>query len=58
MLMKSYLKSIPKSFANTVQKDLANVIMPYLDSLIFGVNTLNDTMSKKGGDGDELGGLF
>ena len=52
------LKSIPKSFANTVQKDLANVIMPYLDSLIFGVNTLNDTMSKKGGDGDELGGLF
>jgi hypothetical protein len=52
------LKSIPRSFATTVQKDLANVIMPYLDSLIFGVNTLNDTMSKKGGDGDELGGLF
>lgn len=54
----SILKTIPKSFATTIQKDLANVIMPYLDSLIFGVNTLNDTMSKKGGDGDELGGLF
>ena len=54
----SILKTIPKSFATTIQKDLANAIMPYLDSLIFGVNTLNDTMSKKGGDGDELGGLF
>lgn len=52
------LKSIPKSFANSIQKDLANVIMPYLDSLIFGVNTLNDTMSKKSDNGDELGGLF
>ena len=52
------LKSIPRSFATTIQKDLANVIMPYLDSLIFGVNTLNDTMSKKSEGGDELGGLF
>lgn len=54
----SLLKSIPKSFANSIQKDLANVIMPYLDSLIFGVNTLNDTMAKKSESGDELGGLF
>ena len=54
----SILKSIPKSFATTIQKDLANVIMPYLDSLIFGVNTLNDTMAKKSDSGDELGGLF
>lgn len=54
----SILKSLPKSFATTIQKDLANVIMPYLDSLIFGVNTLNDTMSKKADSGDELGGLF
>lgn len=52
------LKSIPKSFATSIQKDLANVIMPYLDSLIFGVNTLNDTMAKKSDGGDELGGLF
>lgn len=52
------LKSIPKAFATTIQKDLANVIMPYLDSLIYGVNTLNDTMSKKSEGGDELGGLF
>jgi hypothetical protein len=52
------LKSIPKSFANSIQKDLASVIMPYLDSLIFGVNNLNDTMSKKSDSGDELGGLF
>ena len=52
------LRSIPKSFANTIQKDLSSVIMPYLDSLIFGVNTLNDTMSKKSEGGDELGGLF
>lgn len=52
------LKSIPRSFASTIQKDLASVIMPYLDSLIFGVNTLNDTMSKKSDSGDELGGLF
>ena len=52
------LKSIPKSFSNTVQKDLANVIMPYLEGIIFGVNTLNDTMSKKSDGGDELGGLF
>ena len=52
------LHSIPKSFATTIQKDLASVIMPYLDSLIFGVNTLNDTMSKKSEGGDELGGLF
>lgn len=54
----SILKSIPESFTNSIQKDLANVIMPYLDSLIFGVNTLNDTMSKKSESGDELGGLF
>ncbi|MCD8378363.1 MAG: hypothetical protein LUB59_06210 [Candidatus Gastranaerophilales bacterium] len=52
------LKAIPKSFASSIQKDLANVIMPYLDSLIFGVNTLNDTMAKKSESGDELGGLF
>ena len=52
------LKSIPKSIATSIQKDLANVIMPYLDSLIFGVNTLNDTMAKKSDAGDELGGLF
>ncbi len=52
------LKSIPRAFSNTIQKDLANVIMPYLDSLIFGVNNLNDTMSKKSDSGDELGGLF
>ena len=52
------LKGIPKAFATTIQKDLANVIMPYLDGLIFGVNTLNDTMSKKSDSGDELGGLF
>lgn len=52
------LKSIPRSFANTIQKDLAGVIMPYLDSLIFGVNTLNDTMTKKSENNDELGGLF
>ena len=52
------LKSIPKAFSNSIQKDLANVIMPYLDSLIFGVNNLNDTMAKKSDSGDELGGLF
>ncbi len=52
------LKSIPRSFANSIQKDLAGVIMPYLDSLIFGVNTLNDTMAKKSESNDELGGLF
>jgi hypothetical protein len=52
------LRSIPKSFANSIQKDLANVIMPYLEGLIFGVNTLNDTMAKKSESGDELGGLF
>ena len=52
------LKSLPKSFATTIQKDLANVIMPYLESIIYGVNTLNDTMSKKNDSGDELGGLF
>lgn len=52
------LKSIPKSFATTVQKDLANVIMPYLEGIIFGVNTLNDTMSKKSDGGDDLSGLF
>lgn len=52
------LKSIPKAFSTSIQKDLANVIMPYLDSLIFGVNNLNDTMSKKSDNGDELGGLF
>ena len=52
------LKSIPKAFSNSIQKDLANVIMPYLDSLIFGVNNLNDTMAKKSDNGDELGGLF
>ena len=52
------LKSLPKSFANTIQKDLANVIQPYLEGIIFGVNTLNDTMAKKADSGDELGGLF
>lgn len=52
------LKTIPKSFSTTIQKDLANVIMPYLDSLIYGVNNLNDTMAKKSEGGDELGGLF
>lgn len=52
------LKSIPRSFANTIQKDLANVIQPYLEGIIFGVNTLNDTMAKKSDSGDELGGLF
>jgi len=54
----SILKSIPRSFATSIQKDLANVIQPYLEGIIYGVNTLNDTMAKKGGDGDELGGLF
>ena len=52
------LKTIPKAFSTTIQKDLANVIMPYLDSLIYGVNNLNDTMAKKSEGGDELGGLF
>ena len=52
------LKSLPRSFSNTIQKDLANVIQPYLEGIIFGVNTLNDTMAKKSDSGDELGGLF
>lgn len=54
----SILKSLPRAFATSIQKDLANVIMPYLDGIIFGVNALNDTMSKKSDSGDELGGLF
>ena len=39
--------------------DLTNIVVPYLDSVIFGINNLNKTMEKKssGGD-DELNGLF
>ncbi len=52
------LKTIPKSFATSIQKDLANVIQPYLEGIIYGVNSLTEQMAKKSDSGDELGGLF
>lgn len=53
------LKNLPSTFAGSIKKDLSNVVVPYLDSLIFGINNLNKTVEKKssGGD-DDLGGIF
>jgi len=53
------LKTIPSTFADSIKKDLTNIVIPYLDSMIFGLNSLNKTMEKtaKSGD-DDLGGLF
>lgn len=52
------LKSIPRSFATSIQKDLANVIQPYLEGIIYGVNSLTEQLAKKSESNDELGGLF
>jgi len=53
------LRSLPTTFAGTIKKDLSNVVVPYLDSMIFGINNLNKTMEKKSSAGDDgLGGLF
>ena len=39
--------------------DLTNIVVPYLDSVIFGINNLNKTMEKKSSSGDDdLNGLF
>lgn len=53
------LKNLPANFAGSIKKDLTNIVVPYLDSVIFGINNLNKTMEKKsaGGD-DDLSGLF
>lgn len=53
------LRTMPATFAGSIKKDLTNLVIPYLDSMIFGLNTLNKTMEKsaKSGD-DDLGGLF
>lgn len=53
------LRTMPTTFASTIKKDLTNIVIPYLDSVIFGINNLNKTMEKtaKSGD-DDLGGLF
>ncbi len=53
------LRTLPSTFAGSIKKDLTNIVVPYLDSMIFGINNLNKTMEKKsaGGD-DDLSGLF
>ena len=53
------LKNLPATFAGSVKKDLTNIVVPYLDSMIFGINNLNKTMEKSAASGDDdLGGLF
>lgn len=53
------LRTMPATFAASIKKDLTNMVIPYLDSVIFGINNLNKTMEKKSSDGDDgLGGLF
>ena len=53
------LKNLPATFAGSVKKDLTNIVVPYLDSMIFGINNLNKTMEKTASSGDDdLGGLF
>ena len=48
-----------QNFDNPEQKDLTNIVVPYLDSMIFGINNLNKTMEKTASSGDDdLGGLF
>lgn len=53
------LKNLPATFAGSVKKDLTNIVVPYLDSMIFGINNLNKTMEKSASSrDDDLGGLF
>ena len=53
------LRGLPATFAGSIKKDLTNIVVPYLDSMIFGINNLNKTMEKKSaGSDDDLSGLF
>lgn len=53
------LRNIPSAFAASMKKDITNIVVPYLDGLIFGVNNLNKTVEKTAkSSGDDLGGLF
>ena len=53
------LKTMPVAFATSIKKDLTNMVIPYLDSLIFGINNLNKTMEKSASSNEDgLGGLF
>ncbi len=55
----SLLKNMPATFASSIKKDLTNIVIPYLDSVIFGINNLNKTMEKKSNNEDDnLSGLF
>ncbi len=55
----SLLKNLPTTFTSSIKKDLTNIVVPYLDSVIFGINNLNKTMEKKSSsEDDDLNGLF
>ena len=53
------LRNLPTTFTSSIKKDLTNIVVPYLDSVIFGINSLNKTVEKssKSSD-DDLSGLF
>jgi len=40
------LKNIPQGFSSSIKKDMTNMIIPYLDSIISGMNNVNNTIEK------------
>lgn len=40
------LKNIPQGFSTSIKKDMTNMIIPYLDSIISGMNNVNNSIEK------------
>ena len=63
--LTSLLTSLPKNFKTSLEESISNSLVPYMENLLFGINTLNDSVKKikiesqnKGNSGDVVDGLF
>lgn len=54
------LSALPSQFKDSFDKSLANILVPYLDNLVFGINKLQEKMTKeqKKNAPDIVDGLF
>lgn len=52
------LKSLPEDFAKAVSKSMGEITTPYLENILYGINKLNENISKSNGNDDVVDKLF
>ncbi len=52
------LKSLPENFAKAIEKSIGESTLPYLENILYSLNKLNESLSKRNNGGDLVDKLF